>query len=379
MISGEQVCAFVEGLFGGEMHAKRVLSLSNATLGVSTAGSLAVHMIGEGLARARKRVRKHCIKQVDRLLSNVKFNVWALFSQWVPYLVGARTCVRIAMDWTEFDGDDHSTLMLSLITGHGHATPLLWKTVRKSTLKGKRNAYERKCLRRLAKVMPAGVEVTVVADRGFGDHKLYQFLGELGFGYVIRFRENIYVTDEHGEQRLASDWVPGNGRARLLPSARVTEHGYKVPAVVCVKEKGMKEAWCLVVSDPEAKAAEVINLYGKRWGIETTFRNIKDHKFGMGMAHIHTDSTVRRDRLFMLSALTIALLTTLGAAGDSLGLERTIKANTSKARTYSFFRQGSIYHKLLPGMQKQWAKRLMQRFYELLQAQPPYREVFGII
>ncbi|MDQ3773794.1 MAG: hypothetical protein M3461_05240, partial [Pseudomonadota bacterium] len=60
---------------------------------------------------------------------------------------------------------------------------------------------------RLRKVMPAGVEVTVVADRRFGDHKLYQFLDELGFGYVIRFRENIYVTDAQGERRLASEWV----------------------------------------------------------------------------------------------------------------------------------------------------------------------------
>lgn len=65
----------------------------------------------------------------------------------------------------------------------------------------------------------------------------------------------------------------------------------------------MKDAWCLVVSDPEARAAEVINLYGKRWGIETTFRDIKDHKFGLGMAHVHTTSPARRDRLFLLSAL----------------------------------------------------------------------------
>jgi hypothetical protein len=66
-------------------------------------------------------------------------------------------------------------------------------------------------------------------------------------------------------------------------------------------------------------------------------------------------------------------------AGDNIGLERTIKANTSKRRTYSFFRQGRIYHALLAGMRKDWAKPLMDKFYELLQAQPLYREAFGII
>jgi hypothetical protein len=223
-------------------------------------------------------------------------------------------------------------------------------------------------------------EVYAFVERLFGEEMHEKrFLDELGFGYVIRFPENIYVTDAQGERRLASEWVPDNGRARWLPWAHVTEQGHRVPAVVCVKEKGMKEAWCLVVSDPEARAAKVINLYGKRWGIETTFRDIKDNKFGLGMAHVHTTSPARRDRLFMLSALTIALLTTLGAAGDNIGLERTIKANTSKRRTYSFFRQGRIYHALLAGMRKDWAKPLMDKFYELLQAQPLYREAFGII
>ncbi|MGH8536364.1 MAG: hypothetical protein ACREXM_07815 [Gammaproteobacteria bacterium] len=117
----------------------------------------------------------------------------------------------------------------------------------------------------------------------------------------------------------------------------------------------------------------------KRWGIETSFRDIKDKKFGLGVAYVHTDSPARRDRLFLISALTIALLTTLGAAGDSVGLERTIKANTSRRRTYSFFRQGRIYHALLAGMRKDWPKPLMNKFYELLQVQLLYREVFGII
>jgi hypothetical protein len=46
------------------------------------------------------------------------------------------------MHWTEFDADNQATLMLSLITEHGRATPLLWLTVDKKTLKDRRNLYE---------------------------------------------------------------------------------------------------------------------------------------------------------------------------------------------------------------------------------------------
>jgi len=44
----------------------------------------------------------------------------------------------------------------------------------------------------------------------------------------------------------------------------------------------MKEAWCPAVSDRQAKGAEVVNLYAGRRGIETSFRDLKDDKFGMG-------------------------------------------------------------------------------------------------
>jgi hypothetical protein len=57
---------FIEALFAEDMHAKRVYSLANATLGVTSA-SLAVSTIGHGLALARRGLSKHAIKQVDRV------------------------------------------------------------------------------------------------------------------------------------------------------------------------------------------------------------------------------------------------------------------------------------------------------------------------
>jgi hypothetical protein len=32
--------------------------------------------------------------------------------------------------------------------------------------------------------------VIILADRGFGDHKLLAYLADLGFAYVVRFRGN---------------------------------------------------------------------------------------------------------------------------------------------------------------------------------------------
>src|SRR4051812_27909081 len=135
-ISHSKVTELVDVLFYGSMHHKSRESLSNAALGALEAGALGVRAIGAGLALAMAGETKHCVKQVDRLLSNDKFDVWELFASWVPYVVGAREEVRIALDWTMFDADKQSTLVASLVTSHGRTTPLIWLTAEQSALLG---------------------------------------------------------------------------------------------------------------------------------------------------------------------------------------------------------------------------------------------------
>ena len=115
----------VDNIFGDSQHAKRKQSLSSAALGVISSGSLIVHRIGLGMAAAQDLLGKHAVKQVDRLLSNEKLVVWDCFSSLVPYVIGARKEIVVAMDWTDFDKDKQTTICINLVTSHGRATPLL--------------------------------------------------------------------------------------------------------------------------------------------------------------------------------------------------------------------------------------------------------------
>jgi hypothetical protein len=375
-----QVQRFLANLLDGDMHAKRVLSLANATLGVIKTASLAVNTIGQGLALARGLVTKHAIKQVDRLLSNEGIDIDAALRHWVPYVVGPRTSINVAMDWTDFDADGQATIMLSLLTRHGRATPLLWLTVDTATLKNHRNEYEYQVLVRLADALSAGIKVCIVADRGFGDQKLYRVLIEqLKFDYVIRFRGNIAVTAANGEVRTAAAWVGPGGRARVLRGALVTTERYQVGTVLCVQDKAMKQAWCLATSSTEATAKALMTLYGKRWGIECGLRDTKDLRFGMGMGSIHVSTPDRRDRLWLLNAFAIALLTLLGAAGEALGYDRYLKSNTAKHRTHSLFRQGCMLYELIPTMPELRLLPLVERFAAMLAELPVFADTFGVV
>jgi len=130
-----------------------------------------------------------------------------LFAHWVPYVLGATHEIVVALDWTDFDGDGHSTIALCLVTAHGRATPFVWMSVKKAQLKGRRNRYEDTVLLRLHEVLPPGVKVTILADRGFGDHNLYALLKDLGFDFVIRFRGVVLVQSREGEVRPARAWA----------------------------------------------------------------------------------------------------------------------------------------------------------------------------
>lgn len=67
-----------------------------------------------------------------------------------------------------------------------------------------------------------------------------------------------------------------------------------------------------------------------------------DLRFGMGLLDIRIADPQRRDRLLLLNAFAVLLLTLLGAAGKSLGMDRHLKSNTVKTRSHSLFRQGCM-------------------------------------
>jgi len=249
--------------------------------GVLNALMLTIHAIGQAYAAMAHIEARSGVKQLDRLLSNVGVKLEALFPSWIRFVVGVRTELIVALDWTEFDAYDHVTLCAYAVTRHGRATPLVW---------------EHDLVQQLHRAMAPSVAITLLADRGFGDQKLYELLALLGWDYVIRFRGAILVENAAGEVRPASDWVRPGGRAFLIHGAKVTADKASVPGVVLVHARNMKEPWCLATSLSSKTASEIVKLYGRRFTIEETFRDTKDIRFGLGLSATHIGRTDRRDR-----------------------------------------------------------------------------------
>ncbi len=165
-----------------------------------------------------------------------------------------------------------------------------------------------------------------------------------------------------------SSTTAGTALLRQGP-ARVQDH-----RIECSRWTGLA-----VQDHRNTHARALINLYGKRWGIECAFRDTKDLRFGMGMGSMHVSTPDRRDRLWLINAFAVVLMTLLGAAGEALGYDRHLKSNTTKRRTHSLLRQGSMLYELIPTMPEHLLRPLVEQFAQMLAAQPVFSDMFGAI
>ena len=88
---------------------------------------------------------------------------------------------------------------------------------------------------------------------------------------------------------------------------------------------------------------------------------------------MHVSTPDRRDRLWLINALAVVLLTLLGAAGEQLGYDRHLKTNTDRAHSFAVPSRSMLYE-LMPNMTDFLLLPLIRRrFAQMLAALSPLR------
>ncbi len=93
----------------------------------------------------------------------------------------------------------------------------------------------------------------------------------------------------------------------------------------------------------------------------------KGHQVRHGLSLLRISRPDRRDRLLLINAFALHLLTMLGTAGEELGMDRQLRSGTSNRRTHSLFRQGCMLYDLIPNMPEVRLRPLMKRLAEVMQ------------
>jgi hypothetical protein len=73
------------------------------------------------------------------------------------------------------------------------------------------------------------------------------------------------------------------------------------------------------------------------------------------------------------------LLTLLGAAGESLGMNRQLRTSTARRRVHSLFRQACLLYELISNMPDESLQPLITRYQELLCENRFFSYAFAIV
>lgn len=288
-------------------QAKTLADLVAAAVRVSR-GSLSA--IGRALPNLT--AVKHRIKRVWRFCDNDRVHV----ADVMPEVIGLLTRKRkkkllVALDWTDIRS--FHTLMAAAVL-QGRAIPLLWASYTEGQLARSQNSFEEGLLRLLLTMLPPGVRIILLADRGFGRTELARTCHELGIHYLIRIKPDVCVNHPSYRGNLR-DYPVRKGMWRVLADAEYRSDGAVRLNVVIRWKHGLPkkrdEPWFLM-TDLAGNAVELTNLYARRMSVEELFRDGKDNRYGLGLGQTQVQTPARLDRLILIVALALILLTGLG-------------------------------------------------------------------
>lgn len=251
---------------------------------------------------------EHRIKRAWRFCANDRVHA----SEVMPRVIHRLTRKRkkpllVALDWADVRG--FHTLMAAAVM-KGRAVPLVWASYTTGQLHRSQNSFEEGLLRLLVTMLPSGVKVILLADRGFGRTELANTCRDLCLRFLIRIKPDVRVTHPSYTGRL-DDYPVKRGMWRVLTGAAYRSDRAATLNVVIRWKRGSPtkrdEPWFLM-TNLSGNAVALTDLYARRMAVEELFRDGKDGRYGLGLGQTQVTTTARLDRLILILALAIILL-----------------------------------------------------------------------
>ncbi len=252
------------------------------------------------------------LKRVWRFVTNPlvrEEQFQALLLQWLASRLPPGEPLLLLVDWTPLGCDE---ALVASVPLDGRAVPLCWVLARKDPDGHFNQALEEWAFfERLATLIPRGLRVVIVADRGFGNAKLMHLLGdELHFGYVLRVKDDTWVDVGEWQGLLRNlklikdriqEWVHATYRKEKPVPTRLVSRWTNV--------RGKPAHWHLVTNLPDP-AERIVAWYERRMWAEEMHKDQKTSFFQLHKTVLADEQ--RRSRLFLAIAVTTLLLAFAG-------------------------------------------------------------------
>jgi hypothetical protein len=189
------------------------------------------------------------------------------------------------------------------------ALPLAWVCYRPDAPPRRMPQLIRGLLRQVRGCLPR-CEVVLLADRGLAWPVIIDFCAESGWHYVLRLQHPTKVRLPDGTEHSAGQLAPRAGTRWYGEAEAMKAAGWRGAGVVAIWERGMREAWVLLVDEPGR--LRHARMYAKRMWVEESFRDDKSGALGWGVSAVRNPTHAAR----LLLVLALALI-----LGASVGTE----------------------------------------------------------
>ncbi len=178
----------------------------------------------------------------------------------------------------------------------------------------------------------AGIKnVTILADRGFADTSLMQYLNALGWIYIIRIKANFRIYSPAGELLCKTGEVTlASNQSKHYHNVYLTQNHFAIVHVGLARVKGTKEPWFIVSNAPTTSSS--FSRYGMRFDIEQVFKDDKSGGFNLESSGLR--SADKLNRLMLVLCLAMLLLVAEGTRVVLCGFRRMVDCHWQRGLSY---------------------------------------------
>lgn len=254
--------------------------------------------------RGRAQYAQSTQRRFRRWLDNRRIEVAPLYGPLIQQALqgwGKHT-VYLALD-TSLLWNEYCLMRLSVVY-RGRAVPLVWEVLEHGSSSVTHAAYEA-LLEAVPALLPAGVKVVFLADRGFADTALLAQLRRLGWHFRIRIKATFSVLRPGQPVCKVDDFSLAPGRALFLCNVAITAEAFGPVSLALARHSSTGEYWYIVSDEPTS--AHTFVEYGYRFDIEENFLDDKSNGFQLESSLVRDADALTR-LCFVLAVATLYLV-----------------------------------------------------------------------
>jgi len=278
---------------------------------------------------SRARYAQSIVRRFRRGLDNPRITPESLYGPLIEQALvswmGKRVYVALetSMRWKTYG------LMRFSVIDRGRAVPLVWQVLEHGSAAVSFATYKDVFEQAKAR-LPLACAVVFLADRGFADTQLMDYLRDLGWPWRIRITANFWMHPTHLRPLQVGDVALQSGHRSFWHGVAMTDkHCGPVPLAVA-RPLGSAEYWD-VLSD-EAAERKTFAEYGLRFDIAENFLEDKSNGFQLEDALMRSAAAL--ERLCLVLAITTLYLVSVGTSVVQQGKRRLVDPHWFRGASY---------------------------------------------